>query len=235
MPEEINRILTDRISTLLFAPTTIAVDHLKQEGRSPDQIFQVGDVMYDALLFYKQKAEQKSTILESLGLKSKQYILATIHRAENTDSLIRLTTIFNALQEVSKTISVVLPLHPRTQKVITEQNVSITSDSFQLIDPVGYLDMVMLEQHSCLICTDSGGLQKEAFFHQVPCLTLRDETEWQELIDLGWNELVSPTASKDFICQKILSHINQRGCSNVYPYGKGQSAKAIVNILASKK
>lgn len=231
MPEEINRILTDRISSLLFAPTTIAVDHLRQEGRSLEQIFQVGDVMYDALLFYQKKAQQQSTILESLNLKSKSYILSTIHRAENTDSWIRLTNILNALQQVSKTIPVVLPLHPRTQKIIKNQNLSICSDSFHLIDPIGYLDMIMLEHHACLICTDSGGVQKEAFFHQVPCVTLRDETEWQELIDLGWNQLISPNATPNVIVEKILSQVNHQGDSEAFPYGKGRSAETIVNIL----
>ena len=230
MPEEINRILTDRISTLLFAPTTLAVENLQKEGRSLDDIFDVGDVMYDTLLYYQQKAKQISSILKTLNLEPKKYILATIHRAENTDSLVRFKNIIEALQEVSKTLPVILPLHPRTSKIL--QNYDIDSKSLKIIEPVGYLDMVMLEHYASLICTDSGGVQKESFFHQVPCVTLRDETEWTELVDLGWNIVISPNNTSKIIHQKILSRIGCQGILAAFPYGQGRSADAIVYTLS---
>ncbi|MFM7580366.1 MAG: non-hydrolyzing UDP-N-acetylglucosamine 2-epimerase, partial [Microcystaceae cyanobacterium] len=175
MPEEINRVLTDHSSDLLFAPTIAAVNHLKKEGIDPQKIHLVGDVMYDAALFYGKKGDRPSsvlqTLLKTLKLEPQNYILATIHRAENTDRQQRLTAIFEAFQQIAKTIPVVMPLHPRTQKFLHDYQLEILTQNLTLIDPVGYLDMVQLEKNARLIVTDSGGIQKEAYFYQVPCLT----------------------------------------------------------------
>jgi len=205
MPEEINRVLTDHASDILFAPTETAVKNLVNEGigsalekgrlgradlisRTSAKVKNVGDVMYDAALYYGDKAEQSSQILKQLQLKSKNYVLATLHRQENVDNYGRLSNILQGFAASLRPI--VLPLHPRTRKRIREFGLNLP-ESVRMIDPVGYLDMVMLEKHAALIATDSGGVQKEAYFHQVPCITLRDETEWVELVECGANRLVS--------------------------------------------
>lgn len=191
MPEEINRVLTDHASDLLFAPTQTAVENLQREGIPDARIKLVGDVMYDAALYYGAKAERQSRILNALKLEPKGYILATIHRAENTDDPLRLRAIFDSLAEIAHEIKVVLPLHPRTRAALVQASLyDKAAQSICLIEPVGYLDMMMLEKNARLIATDSGGVQKEAFFYHVPCVTLREETEWVELVELGWNYLI---------------------------------------------
>jgi UDP-GlcNAc3NAcA epimerase len=197
MPEEINRVLTDHAANLLFAPTDSAVENLRNEGIAEEKIHLVGDVMYDAALDYLTKAEDKSLILQDLKLTSQNYILATVHRAENTDDPKRLQNIFTALVEVSKKITVVLPLHPRTRAALQrERLLDSVNNALCLINPVGYLDMVILEKNAKLITTDSGGVQKEAFFYRVPCVTLRDETEWVELVECGANVLAGTNKQK---------------------------------------
>jgi UDP-GlcNAc3NAcA epimerase len=186
MPEEQNRILTDHISDLLFAPTQTAIDHLKNEGITKG-VHLVGDVMYDGILHFTEIARKKSRILTTLNLSEKQFILCTIHRAENTDNPDRLKAIFKGLNAVNEQI--VLPIHPRTQKCVKAYGIDIASHIL-VIDPLGYLDMVMLESAAKKIVTDSGGIQKEAFFLGVPCVTLREETEWVETVESGWNLLV---------------------------------------------
>ncbi len=234
MPEEINRVLTDHASDLLMAPTQLAVDNLRHEGIAPDKIHRVGDVMYDVALYYAEKAEQQSQILNHLNLQAKQFILATIHRAENTDHPERLATIVAFLSELSRNIPVVLPLHPRTRQALQIHNIELApTASFQIIEPVGYLDMIMLEKNACLIATDSGGVQKEAFFYQVPCVTLRDETEWQELVDLGWNTLITAQGVPSDLAQTALKFIGTSGTLGQYPYGNGKSAHHIVNVLTN--
>ena len=232
MPEEINRILTDHSSDLLFPPTNIAVKNLQQEGITKDKIHLVGDVMYDAALFYSEKAESKSTIIDDLSLEPNNYILATVHRAENTDNPENLQNIFEALSLINQDIKVILPLHPRTKNALSRQGMlEQISRSIQIIGPLGYLDMVMLEKNARLIITDSGGVQKEAFFHNIPCTTLREETEWLELVESGWNTLVNPNLEPKEIYSKIQSCliINQRTKTNLY--GDGDSAKKIVTTL----
>lgn len=192
MPEEINRVLTDHASDLLFAPTEVAVRNLQQEGISKERIRLVGDVMYDAALYYGEKAERESRILKRLRLEPKGYILATVHRAENTDDAVRLTSILMAFAEVAREVPVIFPVHPRTRKAMERYGLMELASPLNLIEPVGYLDMVMLEKNARLIVTDSGGIQKEAFFYRVPCVTLRKETEWVELLELGWNRLLMP-------------------------------------------
>ena len=217
MPEEINRILTDHAASLLFAPTSNAVEQLAAEGIYGSKVINTGDVMFDAALFYGKQAEISSQILETLELKKKGYILATIHRAENTDDPNRLDAIFSGIGKTNK--QVVLPMHPRTRSRLLSNNLTIPLNVL-VIEPVGYLDMVMLEKNASLIVTDSGGIQKEAFFYEVPCLTLRDETEWVELVDAGWNQVVPPLNSDvvaGAICSaRILGKLIQ-------PYGKRAS------------
>lgn len=223
MPEEQNRILTDHISKFLFAPTDTAVKNLNNEGIN-ENVFNVGDVMFDAILHFTKIAETKSSILEKIGTSKKEYILATIHRAENTNDINRLTNIIEALNESGEAI--VLPLHPRTKKYMEEYNLKF-NDNVKIIAPVGYLDMVMLESNSKKIVSDSGGVQKEAFFLDVPCITLRDETEWVETVENGWNILVG--ANKNKIKDAILEFSPSR--EKINSFGDGKAANKIVGIL----
>jgi UDP-GlcNAc3NAcA epimerase len=248
MPEEINRKLTDCISSMLFCPTESAVQNLINEGfsfpsdsrpcKSKPQVLNVGDVMYDAALYYGSQINDKKGILDSLkvrlGIKPGKYCLATIHRAENTDNQKRLSNIFEAMIEFSNEVPVILPLHPRTRKIL-ESSSSLSYDkerhSLIIIDPVGYLDMIQLEKHAALIATDSGGVQKEAFFFRVPCVTLRDETEWVELVTSGWNRLAPPENMK-LVLLALQEGIESKG-QEVKPYGEGNAAKKIVEYLAT--
>jgi len=225
IPEEINRVLTDHISDLLFCPTQTAVENLRREGIEKG-VHLVGDVMYDAVLLYLDLAEKKSQIMEQLGLKPKSYALATVHRAENTDQLERLWAIFEGLERVAKEgLPVVLPLHPRTQKQLNA--LGIHPKKVQVLDPVSYLDMLVLEKNARVILTDSGGVQKEAFFFRVPCVTLREETEWVETVEAGWNTLVGYDPKR---IVKVAFEARS-GRESVWPYGDGQAAKKIVSAL----
>ena len=230
MPEEINRVVTDHVADLLFAPTRAAVENLVKEGFSERQIHLVGDVMYDAALYYGAFAERSSRILSSLGLEPRGFVLATVHRAENTDDGSRLKIILDALSEIAVETCVVWPLHPRTKAaLIRERLLDRSTSPIRFLDPVGYLDMISLEKNARLIATDSGGVQKEAFFYQVPCVTLRDETEWVELTRMGWNRLAPPASSKA-VCETISSEWPPPGIST-NPYGDGNAAQMIVDIL----
>lgn len=226
MPEEINRVLTDHASTLLFAPTDLAVTHLASEGISGDQVRLVGDVMFDAAIRFGEKAQQTSSALYRLRLDPGQYVLATVHRAENTDDPQRLAAIVAGLS--GSALQVVLPLHPRTRSRLESANITLPPE-IRAVDPLGYLDMVMLEKNAALIATDSGGVQKEAFFHRVPCVTLRDETEWGELVDAGWNRLAPPRSAaliRDTIAEALGS-----GGKAIAPYGQGDAAAKIAGAL----
>jgi UDP-GlcNAc3NAcA epimerase len=230
MPEEVNRVLTDRISRWLFTPTDVAAQHLRCEGFESAQIIPVGDVMYDVALHHGSRVQAGSGLMARLGLEEKSYLLATIHRAENTDHPMRLAAIVDALETVALQIPVVWPLHPRTRAVLQKAGrLEQLARRVILIDPLGYLDMVQMEKYAALIATDSGGVQKEAFFYQVPCITLRDETEWVELVDAGWNQLVSPTDSRR-IADAIWQARGSRG-SNIKPYGEGNAAQNIAERL----
>lgn len=226
MPEEINRVLTDHASDVLFVPTATAVTHLSREGITGNSVHLVGDVMYDAALYFAKKAERDSTILSTLNLSPAGYVLATIHRQENTDDVNRLRSIFDGLGSID--LPVVLPLHPRTRKKLEECKIVI-APTIRLIDPVGYLDMVQLERCAAVVATDSGGVQKEAFFYGVPCITLRDETEWVELVDLGWNKIVPPTDPR-LIAEAVQNVMGRQGAEG-QPYGDGQAAQKIVRVL----
>lgn len=232
MPEEINRILTDHVSDLLFVPTKRAYDNLKIEGIPDSKIHLTGDVMFDAALYYADKAEVASSILGKNNLAMKQYVLTTVHRAENTDNEKRLGSIIEGLSEVAVKIPVIFPLHPRAkEKIIQYDLLNKASDNLILIEPVGYLDMVMLEKNAALIATDSGGVQKEAFFYKVPCVTLREETEWVELLDSKWNTLCPPYNGNE-ISSAILKNMATAGY-DVQPYGNGSSAREIVSVLVN--
>jgi UDP-GlcNAc3NAcA epimerase len=230
MPEEINRILTDRISRWLFTPTDAAAHHLRCEGMAEANIFPVGDVMYDVALHHGTRVESDGGLLKKLGLSPKRYVLTTVHRAENTDDPQRLTAIVDALKEVARALPVVWPLHPRTRAVLEMAGqLGALSKRVQVIDPVGYLDMMQLEKCAALIATDSGGVQKEAFFYRVPCVTLRDETEWRDLVSAGWNVIVPPLDSSR-IHLSIIAAIGTTG-ESISPFGRGDAAARIVSRL----
>ncbi len=245
MPEEINRILSDHMSTLLFCPTKTAVDNLRQENIT-DGIYNVGDVMYDAVLFFSEIAEKKSTILNKLGLEPKSYYLATVHRQENTDDPSRLSAIFEAFSEIAtKQQAVVIPLHPRTclhllknslawrAEGVREGNtvqptVRTRNKNIHLIPSVSFLDMIILEKNASIILTDSGGVQKEAYWHRVPCITLRDETEWIETVETGWNCIAGADTDR------IVEIISKKDAvlSNHPPlFGEGDAARCVCNLL----
>lgn len=227
MPEEINRIVTDQLSDLLFAPTAQSVQTLEKEGYPTSKIVASGDVMFDAALWFGDIACKNSTILKDLQIQQGEYVLVTVHRAENTDHPQNLSAIFAALLEIAADISVILPLHPRTRKALALHAPEILqSSNIRLIPPVGFLDMIMLEKHAALIMTDSGGVQKEAYFYQVPCVTLRTETEWTETVELGWNRLAKP-GEADQIHAVALQAIRSRGSAGDFPYGRGNTAEII--------
>ncbi len=225
MPEEINRILTDRISHVLFCPTKTSVLNLEAEGVSDwgADVQLVGDVMHDGALFYKTSSEPVEGV-------SGSYILATVHRAENTDSPERLTNIVEAVNELANEHQIVFPIHPRTRGKLAELSLAL-SDSVNVIDPVGYLEMVWLIDNARLVLTDSGGLQKEAFFFGKPCITLRNETEWVELVEHDVNTLVGADRNK------IVSAVNKNAFSGDFTlplYGDGSASIKIAEYIASR-
>lgn len=229
MPEEINRILTDRISQLLFCPHKAAVENLRREGfeQFPCQIFQVGDVMEDAALYFAPKAVQQSDILNRLKLTAGQFALCTIHRAENTDNLANLTAIVSALNAINQYLPVVLPMHPRTQKILETNNLQLEA---LVIPAVGYFDMLALLQHCQLVLTDSGGLQKEAFFFGKFCLTMREETEWVELVENGYSYLTGTDAANICALVKKVQTLPYPAKTNLY--GGGNAAQRIAQHIA---
>ncbi len=222
MPEEINRILTDRISNVLFAPTQNAMNLLAKEGLSTNAILS-GDVMFDSILFYEKLAEEKYSLEEIIDLN--EFYLATVHRAENTDIPERLQNIFEAFSELDA--PVVVPLHPRTRKLLDGVKYS---DNVKIIEPVSYLKMVLLLKHSKKVLTDSGGLQKEAYFLKKPCVTLRDETEWIETLEGNWNFIVG--ANKEKILEKIAVN-DFAEQSNAF--GDGKAGEKIVDELIKRQ
>ncbi|MBA2653512.1 MAG: UDP-N-acetylglucosamine 2-epimerase (non-hydrolyzing) [Gammaproteobacteria bacterium] len=221
-PEEVNRILTDRISDLLFVPSQASADNLLKESIESHKIHIVGDIMYDVVKLFENQCET-SSILADLNLPAKSYLVATIHRAENTASD-NLINIFEAFNSLSTEQNIVIPLHPRTHRRLVECSFNI-NPAIKIIEPLGFFDMMKLVKNSKLVITDSGGLQKEAFYHKVPCITLREVTEWKELIESGWNVLLNPNAMSD-----IATFINRM--ENITPewnnpYGEGKTADLI--------
>jgi UDP-GlcNAc3NAcA epimerase len=230
MPEEINRLVADTLSSLLLVPTEAARNNLRHEGVPEDRIVWTGDVMLDVALMFHDQALARSLVLERLGLTERNYVLATVHRAENTDDPVRLRTILSSLQAVAKELPVVLPVHPRARKMIEQGG--FDTAGIRLTEPVGFLDMLRLEMSAAVIATDSGGVQKEAFFHRVPCVTLREETEWVESVELGWNRLCPPHDAAE-MTRAVLA---ARGTSGrpAEPYGDGHAAERIVRALRER-
>lgn len=231
MPEEVNRILTDRISSLLFCPTETSVANLRNEGfdHFTAQIHLTGDVMYDVALHYSRISEEKSGIIKRLSLHGHPFVLVTLHRQENTDDPTRLSGIIGALNDLSREWNIVLPLHPRTQKVLAGAGIRL---NFTPINPVGYFDMVELLKNCTYVMSDSGGVQKEAFFFRKHCLVLRDETEWTELTELGYNILVG--AVKEKILASAAEITRSERSFEETPYGDGHAAVKIAEILKEK-
>ncbi len=227
MPEEHNRVLTDHCSDLLFCPTQTGVDNVAHEGIR-NGVYLVGDTMYDAVLQFSEIASKYSTILDSLGLEPKKFLLATIHRAYNTDNPHLLESILSAFQQCAETI--IFPIHPRTLQSIKASNITIPVN-VRAIDPVGYLDMLILEQNARTILTDSGGIQKEAYFFKVHCLTLRPETEWVETTASGWNMLVGTDPA---MISSALQTPFQANLDHPDYFGDGHASEKIVSILESK-
>lgn len=226
MPEEQNRILTDKLSTILFCPTAAAKKNLLNEGYADvkNYIQVVGDVMFDAAKFYAQRSQRPTELPEYI--ESGRFVLATIHRAENTNDLSRLEALVDSLNEIHKIEPVIVPLHPRTKKILETNNISV---SFLILEPIGYFEMIYLLQNCSLVVSDSGGVQKEAYFFKKPCLVTRDETEWIELLEHGSNYLVGVDKTK------ILSAFEKTKSTNVdysIPfYGNGHCAEEIVSSL----
>lgn len=229
MPEEINRILTDHISTLLCCPTYASIQHLANEGIR-DGVYHVGDVMYDAALAFGEIADSSSRILDTLQVSSKQFRLCTVHRAENTDQEEKMRQIFAALTEIgTKSFPVILPLHPRTRNFLAKYNMLSSlekQEGIRFTQPLSFLDMVMLEKHAATILTDSGGVQKEAYFHHTPCITLREETEWVETVDAGWNQIAGYKTADILRCIGI-----SPARKEISEYGTGHAAETIVDLL----
>lgn len=247
MPEEVNRMVCDQLSNILFCPTLTAVDNLKKEGfdathyqcegKPMRKIALVGDVMLDNSLYFAEMAEKECHILEQYGLKDKGFILATIHRNDNTDTPSRLTAIFEAMLEIAKEHTIVLPLHPRTRKMLP---VSLSEELYEkvqachnimMIPPASFFEIILLEKHAQLVLTDSGGVQKEAFFYHTPCVIMRPETEWVEIVAAGAGILAD--ASKERILAATEQLLQYHGD---YPnlFGDGKAAMAIVKMIARK-
>ena len=224
MPEEINRVMTDHVSELLLAPTCAAVRNLAAEGITGAKVQLVGDVMFDAALFYRGRASEPAWF-SSLGLPAHSYILCTIHRAENTDDPGRISSILRGLEEAG--MPVIFPMHPRTRRTLEASDI-VPSANVCVVSPVGYLEMAWLEMHCRAVATDSGGVQKEAYFHRKPCVTLRDETEWVELVDAGVNVVVG--ADEDAICAALRRSVED-GRFEGHLYGDGNTASRILSCM----
>ncbi len=235
MPEEINRVLTDHVSDILFAPTDIAVKNLQKEGITKN-VYKVGDVMFDVALEALEKVKDME-ILDKYNLNPKDFALVTIHRAENTDDENRLENIWKALNTIANTgITVFFPLHPRTKKALKKYGFKKESNNLKLVPPVSYFEMVALEKNAKVIITDSGGVQKEGYFFGTPCVVTRDETEWVELIDMGFNRLVG--TKKELIIRAVVelyntSQVETKANTNIY--GDGKASDRIVKFLLKGK
>ncbi|MEI9475045.1 MAG: UDP-N-acetylglucosamine 2-epimerase (non-hydrolyzing) [Deltaproteobacteria bacterium] len=245
MPEETNRLLTDHLSTFLFCPTRQSVQNLSKEGIKNGKgkvVKRVGDVMYDSILHYSTLADKKSTILNELGLalsrrsftpnaerRTPNYYLATLHRAENTDDSKTLRAILAALDEIGKDVPVILPLHPRTKKMMETYHLRSNQRRVKLIDQVSYLDMITLTKHARIVLTDSGGVQKEAYWLRVPCITLREETEWVETVESGWNVLVGAETKR--ITDGIRQMEQRRPKKGTGLFGDGKASEKIVRTM----
>jgi UDP-GlcNAc3NAcA epimerase len=232
MPEEINRIVTDRVSKFLFCPTNAAVMNLANEGIATG-VYNVGDVMYDAMLYYGANFNNRIQILKDLKLTKGEFILATCHRQENTDDPMRITEIITALEQISDDLPVVFPMHPRTRKRFLELGLEAPMNRLRVIEPVSYLEMIALQQGAKLIITDSGGVQKEAYFFRVPCITLRDETEWLETVTCGWSCLAGANAKAIVTAYKVQLDFDIHSEHSDF-YRDVNAADKILTIINSK-
>jgi len=223
MPEEQNRILTDNISKLLLVPTVDAEKNLKNEGIT-EGVYNIGDVMYDAVLMFKEISKSKEYLLKDLNILPNKYILTTIHRAENTNDINRLKNIIEALNESNE--MVILPLHPRTKKFVSDYGLTF-NENIKIIEPIGYLEMLMLESNAKKIVTDSGGVQKEAYFMGKPCITMRDETEWVETVEVGWNIIVG---TDKYAIIDAINNFNPKSKQELI-FGDGRASEKIVELL----
>lgn len=215
MPEEINRVVADHLSALLLCPTGASIEQLMAEGIT-EGVHHVGDVMYDATLFARERAMQGSSVLAKLGLKDRGYAVCTLHRQENTDDPARLELIIDYLLNQAKAQEIIFTVHPRTQKVLAGRSLA----GIRMIEPIGYFDLQRLLAGAALALTDSGGLQKEAYFNRVPCITLRDTTEWIETVDAGWNRLWT---QPDWVFPR----------RDIPDYGGGRASEACVDVIAT--
>lgn len=231
MPEEVNRVLTDHMAELLFAPSHRAADRLFAEGLPGSRIHFVGDVQYDACLRIVAMARKKGDVTTRLGLEPGRFALATIHRQENTDDPARLRAILEGLESLAKDLPVLFPAHPRTVAAANRAGIETSAGrgAVRWIDPLGYGEMMALTASAGLVVTDSGGVQKEAFFLRVPCLTVREETEWPETVELGWNRLVRPAEARK-LAPAAKAALGSKGREG-RPYGDGLAAKRIVEVL----
>jgi UDP-GlcNAc3NAcA epimerase len=232
VPEEVNRILTDRISSILFCPSDAAINHLKTEGfdNFDCKIVRTGDVMYDAAMFYSQKSDEKSNILEQYNLQKENYILSTIHRAENVDNIESLKQIILAFNRISKEIPIVLPLHPRTKSIMEKNNIKT---EFNIIPPVGYLDMIALLKNCKMVICDSGGLQKEAYMFGKNSLVLLEHTPWEELVINGFT--IETSCKEEVIYENYKKSLEATPDYSIKLYGKGQASKEIVDVILNYK
>jgi UDP-GlcNAc3NAcA epimerase len=231
MPEEINRVISDHVCQLNLCSTSVAMENLENEGRSETAEL-VGDVMYDCALMFSELAEKYYKPLEKFDLESGKFVLMTCHRAENTNDRKRLENIVEAVNEVAEDIPVLYPMHPRTVKYLRDYGLSF-SGRVKTVEPVSYLEMILLEKSAGLILTDSGGVQKEAFFYQVPCVTMRDETEWVETVELGWNWVVGADTEK--IVEAVTFFLNgSPEYPTCLPYGDGKAAEKIVEAIKNR-
>ena len=230
MPEEINRVVTDHVGEWWFTPTDLATAELATEGITGDRVRQVGDVMYDVALAYEgSMRETADELLQRLGLTTGGYAVATVHRQDNTDDPNRLQAILEGLTTVSESMPVVWPIHPRTAQRLESFGLALDSPGIIVTEPLGFFDFGALVMQAGLVATDSGGVQKEAYFRRVPCVTLRDETEWVELVEGGWNVLVQPSTND--IGARILDRVGTKG-SDINPYGDGNASALIAAALA---
>ncbi len=230
-PEEINRMMADHLSDLLFTPSARATQNLQNEGISEDKLFFVGDVMYDATLYYAALSEQKSTVMDQLSLNGQDFVLTTVHRQENTDDVDRFKLIVRALSDLGQNIPVVWPVHPRSKKALCSLGLwEKLEKAITLIEPIGFWDMLKLEKEAKLVVTDSGGVQKEAYYLGTPAMVLWHETAWPELVEKGWNTLVNSEDLPNLI-EKIGYELSRSKTKIESPYGDGSAGKQIVSVL----
>jgi UDP-GlcNAc3NAcA epimerase len=228
VPEETNRVVTDHLSTLHFCPTLTAVRNLSREGITKG-VEHVGDVMYDVALAVSERAEASSSFRDS-GLAHRGFVLATAHRAANTDDRASLKSIVDALSRMAERHPVVFPAHPRTRQALARHG--LEASALRLVDPVGMIDMAWLERHAALIVTDSGGVQKEGYFHRTPCVTMRTETEWLETVSAGWNRLANPDDADAIVRAAEASLEGAEPRMEIPEYGDGHAADKVVASLS---